>query len=43
MEILEKDLPDAWKIVIAKNIENNLFSKVSGVALLALGAIIAVK
>jgi len=28
MEILGKELPDMWKLAIAKNIENNLFSKV---------------
>ena len=28
MEILGKDLPDMWKLAIAKTIENNLFSKV---------------
>jgi hypothetical protein len=29
MEFLEKELPSKWKLAIAKNIENNLFSKVS--------------
>jgi hypothetical protein len=29
MEVLEKDLPEDWKLAIATKIENNLFAKVA--------------
>jgi hypothetical protein len=28
MVVLEKDLPEAWKLAIAKKVENNLLAKV---------------
>jgi hypothetical protein len=27
-DIMDKDLPDSWKVMISQKIENNLFSKV---------------